>query len=469
MADIIQCPKCGAEINIADVMNKNVLEQVEKAKQQFQAEMQNDLEVKRKEIQKQAEASAKKQAEKAAHEKTESEISALRQKLTDEENAKAELSKKQAVETQKMATLLEDAKRAAEMAAKKEAEKLTLVQEEKNNLENKIEEAKKKAAKDAEEKSSLAMQDLKSQVEEKDEKLAKFRTEQLELLKKQRELEEKDKNIELQNMKRIDDERLKARNQVENEFKLRLEEDKKEKELLRQQVKEMQQRMDQKSQQLQGDALERVVESDLKEKFKFDEITPIKTGVRGADILQVVKDEKGRFCGKIVWETKRAKQWGGDWLQKVKNDGTRENADICVIVSDASPRVGFKDFERIEDVWVTNIACAESLAAVLRVMVLAVSNTKQVQEGKETKMSTLYNFLTSPEFENRMKNIVEAHVNLREALRKERNYMIKSYEEKEKQIDLVLDNVTGVVGSIKGISGLQINIGTAAELPKLPE
>ena len=462
MADTIKCPKCGTEVNIAEAMKINSSEAAEKAKKELQVEMQKNFEVQIKDIQEQADVAAKAKAETAVRIKTDSEIAELKRKFDLETAAKAELVKKHEVENKKLIT-------EAEKRLKFEAEKSALLLEEKNNLEMRIGEAKKKAAKDAEEKASLSIQDLKSQVEEQNLVAAKMRSEQLGLLKKQRELEEKEKNSEIEYMKRLDEDKTRTRTQIENEFKLKQEEDRKEKELLRQQVKEMQQRMDQRSQQAQGDALERVMENDLKEKFKFDEIVPIKTGVRGADIIQIVKDEKGKTCGRIVWETKRAKAWGGDWLQKVKNDGAREKANICVIVSDAAPKEGFKDFELVDGVWVTSMACAESLASVLRISVIEVANTKQVQEGKETKMSSLYGFLTSPEFETRMKNIVEAHVNLRQSLRKERNYMIRSYEEKEKQIDLVLDNVTGVVGSIKGISGLQIDIGSSADLPILSE
>ena len=67
-------------------------------------------------------------------------------------------------------------------------------------------------------------------------------------------------------------------------------------------------KLEQGSQQTQGEVLELALEELLKAEFPHDEIVPVPKGVSGADIIQKVKDRSGRECGQIVWESKRPRR-----------------------------------------------------------------------------------------------------------------------------------------------------------------
>src|SRR3989338_9928648 len=97
------------------------------------------------------------------------------------------------------------------------------------------------------------------------------------------------------------------------------EKDKKLADALRQ-AEEFKRKLEQGSQQIQGEVLELQIEELLKQEFPFDDIEPVPKGIRGADVIQTVKTQTGRPCGMILWETKRTKNWSDSWLQKLKDD-----------------------------------------------------------------------------------------------------------------------------------------------------
>ena len=64
---------------------------------------------------------------------------------------------------------------------------------------------------------------------------------------------------------------------------------------LHKQIEELQRKAEVASQQAQGEVQEIELESILAQQFRFDKIEPVPKGVRGADIIQRVYDETGRF------------------------------------------------------------------------------------------------------------------------------------------------------------------------------
>jgi hypothetical protein len=101
-----------------------------------------------------------------------------------------------------------------------------------------------------------------------------------------------------------------ARKNADDEYALKLREKDKQLADAWQKVKEAEAKMQQSSQQAQGEALELEIEELLRDAFRDDEISEVKKDQRGADTVQKVIDRKGRLCGAILWESKNA-QWSG--------------------------------------------------------------------------------------------------------------------------------------------------------------
>lgn len=179
-----------------------------------------------------------------------------------------------------------------------------------------LEDAKKLAEENAGKKVSEEFETLlnnlkKENAEEKERN--KNLTEKLDkLLEETRILRRKDEEREIAMKEKImaEEEKIKkeVRKQAEEEHQLKdLEKDKKLQDALKQ-VEELKSKMQQGSQQTQGEVLELEIEDLLRKEFPTDNIEEVKKGQRGGDILQRVVDKKGKDCGTILWESKNA-QW----------------------------------------------------------------------------------------------------------------------------------------------------------------
>ena len=216
---------------------------------------------------------------------------------------------------------------------------------------------------------------------------------------------------------------------------------------------------------MQGEILELALEEMLKEEFPFDEIESVSSGVKGADVIQTVKTQSGKICGKILWETKRTKTWSDKWLQKLKDDQRDAKADVAVIVSEVLPQ-GLTHFRQIEGVWVASISSANSLALALRVILTKVAVEKSLQEGKAEKKELVYNYLTGQEFRHRVEAIVESFVGMKEDLDREKRAMNKIWDKRAKQIERVVLNIGGMQGDVEGLAGMSLPKVEILELPE---
>jgi len=217
---------------------------------------------------------------------------------------------------------------------------------------------------------------------------------------------------------------------------------------------ELKRKLEQGSQQTQGEVLELELEELLKAEFPADEILPVPKGVNGADIIQKVYNSSGHLCGQIVWESKKTKNWTEGWVAKLKDDQRTNKAEVAVIVSGVLPD-GVKTFKFHNGVWVCDIKLAIALATALRASLEAVNREKKMAEGKDAKMEIIYTYLTGVEFRQRVEAIVEAFSNMKNGLDKEKLAYQKIWNEREKQIQKVIDNTVGMYGDLSGLAPLQ--------------
>ena len=342
----------------------------------------------------------------------------------------------------------------------------------KQQYENEIGKTKKaieeKAKKEAQESLNIKISDLNEQLEEKTKNLKEAQRQELELRKRQRELEEKEEKLELELSRKIDAERQKIIQKTSKEFEEthRLKDAEKDKQLddMKKQIDELKRKAEQGSQQMQGEVLELELEESLKEEFPFDDIEPVAKGIKGGDIIQTVKTQSGRICGKILWETKRTKNWSDSWIQKLKDDQRDAKADLAILASETLPK-GFHHFRLISGVWVTDILSSVSLALALRVVLIQVARERETQVGKKEKMEIAYNYLTGQEFRNRVEAIVESFTAMKADLEAERRAMLKIWAKREKQIERVISNAAGMHGDLQEIAGTSLPTIKMLELP----
>ncbi|MBS1584332.1 MAG: DUF2130 domain-containing protein [Bacteroidetes bacterium] len=305
---------------------------------------------------------------------------------------------------------------------------------------------------------------------EQDAKLNEARQKELDFLKKMQELQAKEQELELEMQRRMLEERGKLSEQIKKEEeeknKLRdLEHDMKIKELEKQLddqrklADEMKRKAEQKSMQLQGEVQELALEELLRSSFPFDIVSEVGKGVRGADCIQTVRNSMGQECGKIIYESKRTKDFGADWIEKLKADMRSQDAEVAVIVTQAMPK-GMDCFGEKDGVWICSFGEVSALAGVLRDLIIRVYKATRSEENKGDKMALLYRYLTSSEFTERWKTIREVFYNMKTSIQTERDAMERLWKSREKQLEKALLSVNGIRGSIDGIAGMNaIDLG----------
>lgn len=270
-------------------------------------------------------------------------------------------------------------------------------------------------------------------------------------------LREKDETREIEMKKRLlsETEKIKddERRKLEDEHKLKdLENFKKLQDVLKAN-EELKRKIEQGSQQTQGESLELTLEEELKKEFPTDLISEVKKGVRGADMIQEVVDKLGRNCGTIIWESKNAK-WTEDWISKLKEDQRQAKADLAVLVTVNLPEellkkgMGFKN-----GVWICNPSNFILLAMSLRFNLVNIYHEKQNGVNVDEKMKVLYEYLTGNEFKHRVEGIVESFGVLQDDIEREKRWFSAKWARQEKEIRKVIDHTHGMYGDLQGVTG----------------
>jgi hypothetical protein len=299
-------------------------------------------------------------------------------------------------------------------------------------------------------------------------KLTEAREKELEFLKKMQELKTKEQELELQMQRKMMEERNKLTDIIkkeeeektklrDTEYQMKLKEKDKQLEDQRKLVEEMKRKSEQGSMQLQGEVQELALEDMLRSTFPFDLINEVGKGKRGADCILTVRNNYGQECGKIIFESKRTKDFGKDWTEKLKADMRIQGADLGVLVTTAMPD-GVSGFVQRDEIWVCTFGDVVMLVSILRELLIKVSTASRSQENKGDKMTLLYNYLTSTEFAHQWKAISEGFGSMKQSIQREREQMEKMWKAREKQLEKVLLNAAHIRGSIEGIAGMDVDL-----------
>ncbi|HWB28041.1 MAG TPA: DUF2130 domain-containing protein [Chitinophagaceae bacterium] len=307
------------------------------------------------------------------------------------------------------------------------------------------------------------MQLLQQSVAENEEKLKEARRKELEFLQQAQAFKIKEQELELSIQRTLMEEREKLKEQVwkeqnerlqvkETEYELKIKELQKQLDDSKKRVDELKRSQEQGSMQLQGEVQELLLEEILRNTFPFDLVEPVPKGVRGADSIQTVRNQFGNECGRIIYESKRTKDFTIDWIEKLKHDMRSLGADVSVIVTQALP----KDMERFgekDGVYICTFTEVRSVALLLRNSILKMADIRKSQENRGEKMVMLYDYLTGNEFSEQWKAIREGFMSMKMGIQRERDAMEKLWKVREKQLEKVLLNATHIRGSIEGIAG----------------
>lgn len=359
---------------------------------------------------------------------------------------------------------------------KKEKEDFEAKKERENELfKERLDKEKKEAEKRIEERLKAKLEEeqkdkneaLEKELKEKSEKIKELYKKDAEIAKLQRQNEEIKAATDAEAEKKINAllvvEREKIRKQEDDKNELKFRELEKQLQDQKNLTEEMKRKQEQGSMQLQGEVQELAIEDWLATQFPLDSVEEVKKGANGADCLQIVNTRELQNCGKIYYESKRAKNFSSAWIEKFKNDIRDKGAHIGVLVTEVMPS-GMERMGLYEGVWVCTYDEFKGLSAVLRQSIIQQSAAITTQENKGDKMVMLYDFLTSNEFRLQVEGIVEGFTQMQLGLISEKNAMKRHWKQREKQIEKVITNTVHMYGSIKGIAGSAIQNVKALEL-----
>lgn len=416
MSNTIQCPNCSHEIDVQDVLSHKL-----------------EHEIRQKYIHENA------LKEKAYLEK-EAQIEAERKKLQEEKTKQEQLFQselKKAIadrEAKLKAELVKSIQEEQEEAYQKMQEELNVKNEQLKELNKKsaeIEQLKREKANAVEEAKLAAQKEINAQIEIEKEKLLKRQEAQTEEIKEQMAKQLKEQ-LSLEHETALKT----LQKQLEDQKRL---------------TEEMKRKQEQGSMQLQGEALELIVEDFLNSQFPYDHIDEIKKGANGADCLQMIHTDEFKNCGSILYETKNAQKFSKDWIDKLKKDVQSKKANIGVLVTKVYP----KEISRmalIDGVWVCSYQEFKGLSIALRQGIIEVARVQKKNENKGDKMEFLYDYLTSQEFKMKMTSILDAFNSMKSQIETEKRAFHKQWKEREAQLETVITNTMGMYGSIKGIA-----------------
>lgn len=424
--DHIQCPKCGAEIEIGEVLANKIAGDVEA---RIKAEAAIELD----------------QAVKSAQEKERASVGVKLQKL------EADLAAKTSEIKQAEQRELELAAQQRELAKREKALEQTVEQ----RLAQREKQLTEAIRKETSSQASKEIEALQRALTSRDQAMDEARQRELALLNEKRELEEKRKGMELEYQYKLEEERRKLGERYAGEAELKLKERDKQIEGLRKALDDARRKSEQGSMETQGEALELDLQTNLEQSFPHDAIDPVPKGIRGADVIQTVHNHMQAISGSIIWEAKNTKAWNNAWIEKLKDDQRDMGANLAVIVSTVLPE-GVRNFDLVEGVWVCSVTSYIPLAMALRQQLIQVTFARTASEGKSDKMEMVYQYLSGDEFRQKVEAIVETFVGMKEQLDKEKRAYARIWKEREKQIERIINNTAGMYGDIRGLIGSSI-------------
>lgn len=331
--------------------------------------------------------------------------------------------------------------------------------------------AAEKKFQDEQMKQGVELESLRKRDEEARKRETEFFREKLAMEQKQKDMEldkeraimEARKSMEA-DLSKQSQERFKLESdKMQLEYDKKMQEKEKQMDQMRRAVEDANRKATQGSMQIQGDTQENAIRDLLVAAFPWDTIADVPTGVKGADIIQTVRNSLGHEVGIIVWESKNTKAWSDSWIDKLKEDRLRVNASVSIIVSSVLPD-GVKHFGLHRDIWITEWNYVHPLTLAIRDQMIETHKIKNSLEGKDEKMELIYTYLTSTEFRDKIQNIIEAFQTMKDSLDQEKRAMEKIWSSREKQLDRVISNTARLYGDMQGLIGSKLQTVDYLEL-----
>jgi hypothetical protein len=307
---------------------------------------------------------------------------------------------------------------------------------------------------------------LQTQKDEQDKAMQAANARETELIKKQAQLDTALREQDLTVARTLAAERdsiyKSAKEKADEENRLKFEAERKRGDDAIKAAEDLKRKLEQGSQQAQGEMLEINLEQQLRAAFPFDTFSEVGKGVRGADLTQTITGFNGEAT--ILWEFKNTQAWSESWIAKLKTDLSEARADVAIIVTRAMPKT-VKVFGEINGVWICSWDCTIGAAASLRHGLLAMLQARAAANGKGQKLDMMYDYITSTQFKQRVEAIADAFRAMQADLEQEKTAMARIWSKRQKHIESAAQGTVKMYGELQGILGKSLSDVAALQLP----
>lgn len=412
LAETIHCPSCGHAFALRDGLHASVLQRLE--------------------------------LDEAAQEKH------LRDRIAAEERRKLEVASAATAEAH--ARALAEARASAKL-------ELARAEAERDAARKQLEAAVTKALADAKAQAKIELDALRRHTTEQEKaresQLTALRTAEIDLRKQLAATELARAQAELDAHRRLDAERAKIRSDAMKEQEERgrraLADAERKLAEARTVNDELNRKLQQGSQQSQGEAGEIDVQAHLAAVFRHDEIESVPTGAHGADFIQHIRTHDGQDAGCIVWEVKVTAQFRAAWIEKLKSDAREHRARLAVLVTTTMPRGCDRLFLFQDGVLIVADSVFKAFADIAREFVLRQHLNTQLARTSSDQMARLLDYALRGALPERLNaSLVSLH-HLATQQQQETNYLKKVHAKRASLIHTATESLQAIKGEVAAI------------------
>ena len=153
--------------------------------------------------------------------------------------------------------------------------------------------------------------------------------------------------------------------------------------------------------QLEGFENEKKILEILQGIFKKDIITPY--GHAGDILHEIIQNDKK--IATILYECKKTQKFDKNWIDKIKLDMKKRNADIGIIVTFAFDKKS-SGYSQKEGIHIVHPYAIHHIAELLREIEIVKHNSKLSEKEKDARIQKIWEYTKSTEFGNSVKTII---------------------------------------------------------------
>jgi len=220
---------------------------------------------------------------------------------------------------------------------------------------------------------------------------------------------------------------------------------------LKDSISKLERQSQQGSTQTQGEAGELLIEKALASEFPTDTVTEIKKGQSGADSILTVKNSSGYNCGSVYFEAKRTKEFSKQWIEKLKKDTSKQNANYGVLVTETMP-LNNKKPHIVDGIWVVHFSDFITVTKVLRQGLITIAKLKHAELVRTDTAQIMFDYLISQKFSDTMNAMLSPIFKMSDQLETEKRAIQKQWAMREKMIEDIISNANNFHGHLVAAS-----------------